>query len=408
MKKVTNEISALRKVVVHRPDEGLERVTPDTALEFLYDDITYLPEMQEEHDIFTDTIKAVLSPDAVIETKDLLLDILRKNSEARKELLEDVRVHENISDEDMEVINHLSAKDLNYFLFNGVNPKTGKDIMPPLPNYVFTRDIGVVINDYLVICQASKLARARESIISRTIFYYHKEFRDYWSNDKVIDLTVFENEIAVEGGDVMTLNQDYVLIGQSERTSNDSIERLRQLLFDKGVIEHVVTVDIPDTRSYMHIDTVFTQISQTEFVAYDRLMNDEEKVKFCTYNKEGLQDEYFSLQSFLNAVFDHEMTIIQCGNGMAPFDAREQWTDGCNLIALRPGLAIAYRRNFHTADALQDVGYTVMKAETFLKLKADGEFSVANMGKVILTIPSSELSRARGGPHCMTFPIDRA
>jgi len=335
MKKVSNEISKLKKVVIHRPDEGLERVTPDTALEFLYDDITYLPEMQEEHDIFTDTIKAILSPDAVIETQDLLLSILNKNAEARKQLLDAVQKHENIPDDVMDEVKHLSAKDLNYFLFNGVNPKSGKDIMPPLPNYVFTRDIGVVINDHLLICQASKIARMRENVISRTIFYHHKEFKDYWSNDKIIDLTVEKKEIAVEGGDVMVLNPNYVLIGQSERTSHDSIDRLRTLLFEKNVIENVVTVDIPDTRSYMHIDTVFTQISQNEFVAYDRLMNNPEQVKFCIFDKTGLQDEYLTLQSFLNAVLNQDVNIIQCGNGLAPYDEREQWTDGCNLVAIR-------------------------------------------------------------------------
>jgi len=406
MKKVSDEISPLRKVVVHRPDEGLERVTPDTALEFLYDDITFLPEMQEEHDIFTNTLKAVLGDEAVIETNDMLFEILRKNSEARNELLEYVQLHEGISDVDMEEISHLSAKDLTYWLFNGVNPRTGKESMPPLPNYVFTRDIGVVINQHLLICQASKHARTRETILSRCIFYNHKEFRDFWSNDRIVDLTVEDEEITVEGGDVMVISPDYVLVGQSERTTSRSIERLRELLFENNVIDHVVTVDIPDTRSYMHIDTVFTQISTTEFVAYDRLMNDKNQVNFTVISKDGKIENFSTLHDFLHSVIEGAK-IIQCGNGLAPFDAREQWTDGCNLVALRPGLAIAYRRNFHTADALQDVGYTIMRAETFLQLKQAGEFSVDNMGKVILTIPSSELSRARGGPHCMTFPINR-
>ncbi len=407
MKKVSNEVSFLKKVVVHRPDEGLERVTPDSALEFLYDDITYLPEMQEEHDVFTNTLKAVLGESAVVTTEGMLLDVLRKKSEAKQQVLNEVQQHESISDEAMERISYLSATDLNYFLFNGVNPKTQEALMAPLPNYVFTRDIGVVINDHLLICQAAKQARTRENILSRCIFYNHPEFRDFWSNNRIIDLTKESKEITVEGGDVMVLNNEVLLVGQSERTTNDSINRLAELLFAKEVITNIVRIDIPDTRSYMHIDTVFTQVSETEFVAFDALMNNKELVHFTVENKEGIVSEHNSLEDFLGK-FVPNYTIIKCGKGENPYDEREQWTDGCNLVALRPGLAIAYRRNFKTADALQDIGYTIMRAETFLQLQERGEFDVSNMGKVILTIPSSELSRARGGPHCMTFPIHRA
>lgn len=406
MKKVSNEVSLLRKVVVHRPDDGLERVTPSRALDFLYDDITYLPEMQAEHDVFTNTIRAVLGEDSVVETVDLLLDVLRKKPEAKKELIDAVAHHENISDELKEQISHLSAKDLNYLMFNGVNPKTKEEIMPPLPNYVFTRDIGVVINDHLLICQAAKKARSRENLISSTIFRYHKEFRDFWSDQKIINLTEEAKEITVEGGDVMVIDKDYVLVGQSERTTKESIDKLAELLFEKEVIENVVRVEIPDTRSYMHIDTVFTQISSTEFVVYTQLMEDPEKVKLTVINKSGKETVYPTLSSFLHSI-NPDIKLISCGNGNDANAEREQWTDGCNLVALKSGLAIAYRRNIKTADALQDYGYTIMKAETFLKLYREGDLKVEDLGKFIFTIPSAELSRARGGPHCMTFPIHR-
>lgn len=406
MKKVTNEVSLLKKVVVHRPDDGMERVTPERALDFLYDDITYLPEMQKEHDIFTNTIRAVLGNNSVIEMQDLLLDVLRKKPEARKDLIQSVAQHETIPEEVVEQIEYLSAKDLNYFMFNGINPKTGKEIMPPLPNYVFTRDIGVVLNDHLLVCQAAKQARTRENIISQCIFYNHKEFRDFWSNDRIVDLTKETKDITVEGGDVMIINKDYVLIGQSERTSSESIDLLAEILFERDIIENVVRVEIPDTRSYMHIDTVFTQISENEFVAFKELMDDSSKVKFTVQNKLGVTKEFNTLTSFLKSIIPN-VKIIACGNGDRVFAQREQWTDGCNLVALKPGLAIAYRRNTKTADALQDHGYTIMRAETFLKLYEVGDLKVDDLGKFIFTLPSSELSRARGGPHCMTFPIHR-
>lgn len=406
MKNVSNEVSLLKKVLVHRPDDGLERVTPERALDFLYDDITYLPEMQAEHDIFTNTIRAVLGEQSVIETQELLLDVLRKKPEARKHLIESVVEHESIDEEAKEKIEYLSAKDLTYLMFNGINPKTNEEIMPPLPNYVFTRDIGVVINNYLLVCQAAKQARTRENIISRCIFYNHKEFRDYWSNDRIIDLTQETKDITVEGGDVMVINKDYVLVGQSERTSSESIDRLAELLFERDIIENVVRVEIPDTRSYMHIDTVFTQINHNEFVAFKELMDDSSKVKFTVQNKSGNATEFESLTTFLQSIIP-DVKIIACGNGDRVFAEREQWTDGCNLVALKPGLAIAYRRNTKTADALQDNGYTIMRAETFLKLYEEGDLKVDDLGKFIFTLPSSELSRARGGPHCMTFPIHR-
>lgn len=406
MKKVSNEVALLKKVLVHRPDKGLERVTPSKALDFLYDDITYLPEMQREHDVFTDTIRAVLGEDSVIETEELLLQVLRTNAKAKQELINAVVVHEGISEEVAEEIKYLSAKDLTYFMFNGTNPKNGQEIMPPLPNYVFTRDIGVVINDHILICQAAKRARSRENLISRCIFRNHKEFRDFWSEHKIIDLTEENKEITVEGGDVMVVHKDYVLVGESERTTKESIDKLAQLLFEKGVIENVVRVDIPDNRSYMHIDTVFTQISNNEFVAYTQLMDDPEKVELTVINKSGKETAYPTLSSFLTAIIP-DVKIIPCGNGDPVYAEREQWTDGCNLVALKPGLAIAYRRNTQTADALQDNGYTIMRAETFLKLFNEGDLKVDDLGKFIFTIPSAELSRARGGPHCMTFPIHR-
>lgn len=405
-KRVTNEVSLLRKVVVHRPDEGLERVTPDRALDFLYDDITYLPEMQREHDVFTNTIRAVLGEESVLETQKMLLDVLRHKADAKAKLIEQVVLHESLSKEQEEDMSYLSADNLSHLMFTGLNPVNGEAYMWPLPNYVFTRDIGVVVNDYLLICQAAKKARTRENIISRCIFYHHEEFRDYWSNHKIIDLTLESEDITVEGGDVMIINQNHLLVGQSERTTEKSINRLKELLFEHKVVDHVVRVEIPDERSFMHIDTVFTQINTNEFVAYKQLMDNPERVKFTVYHQEKPDESYGTLTSFLQSIIP-EVTVIACGNGDHIHAEREQWTDGCNLVSLKPGLAIAYRRNIKTADALQDHGYTIMRAETFLKLYEEGDLKPDDLGKFIFTIPSSELSRARGGPHCMTFPIHR-
>jgi len=301
----------------------------------------------------------------------------------------------------------LSPISLNYTLITGLLMDSGKAVFSPLPNYVFTRDIGVVINEHLLICQAAKKARTRETLLSRCIFYNHEEFRSFWDNNKIIDLTELDKEITIEGGDVMMHSEQYLFVGKSERTSDKAIKRLTQILFEREVIEHVVKIEIPANRSYMHIDTVFTQISSNEFVLYAPLMLSEEDVNITVYRNDGEEYEFPHLSAFLNQIIENPV-FIHCGKGEYPHDAREQWTDGCNLVALKPGLAIAYRRNVYTADALQDHGYTIMKAETFLKLNSKDDLDVDDLGKFIFTIPSAELSRARGGPHCMTFPINRS
>ncbi len=405
--EVTNEVSQLQRVLVHRPDEGLERVTPERALDFLYDDITYLPRMQYEHDVFTDTLKAVLGAEAVHDTQKLLFQVLEFQQDVRKKLIKRITTIERCDEDDIKELEWLPNDELTQTLFTGVLSQTGKELFPPLPNYVFTRDIGVVINDHLLICQAAKKARTRENILSRAIYYYHPLFASFHENDRIIDLTEQTKDMTLEGGDVMMLNSDTILIGESERTSDEAIDFVRETLFKKGIVNHVVQIKIPANRSYMHIDTVFTQISGDEFVLYEPLMCNPDLVHLTQYNRDGSQEEFPELRSFLEDKIP-TVKLIACGNRFQHHDEREQWTDGCNLVALRPGLAIAYDRNVYTADALRDRGYTIMKAETFLRLYRQKDLDVEHLGKFIFTLPSSELSRARGGPHCMTFPIKRA
>jgi arginine deiminase len=403
--KVNNEIGTLKKVVVHHPDDGIEVITPKNALKFLYDDIVFLPLMREEHELFRRVLVHFVGEENVIDSMQMLIDVLEINpNNSKDKLIKYIVDLENLEDETRDILKALAPKDLAYTLFTGLLETTDESLLPPLPNYVFTRDIGVVINDHVLICNASKKARTRESILTRYIIYYHIEFATFQKNNdaKIIDMTKKGEDAYLEGGDVMMLDEQHILVGCSERSTPEAFECLKQELFEKNVIDNLIRIVIAKDRSSMHIDTLFTQISKNEYVIYkDTLTSDI--IKVTRYNKDGSRTEYSTLQEFFLS-YNPDMKFIICGNGDPTYGAREQWTDGCNLVSVKNGVAIAYDRNFYTAVALKNAGYVVIDAEEFLA-NAPAPKSVE---KTIISIPSTELSRARGGPHCMTFPISRS
>jgi arginine deiminase len=402
MGTVTTDIQTLKKVIVHYPDDGIEVITPANALRFLYDDIVFLPKMREEHELFTRIIAHFTGKENVLDTYKMLVQVLKKNPEnSKQKLLNYVFQHEKCSDITKAKVEALDEEELAYTLFTGILKEENRLIFGPLPNYVFTRDIGVVINDHIVICHASKKARTRETILTRYLIYYHPAFKSF-QETKIIDMTRMGEDYTIEGGDVMMLNKDYLLVGCSERTSPEAINKLKSELFEKNVIKNVVRIVIPKDRSCMHIDTLFTQISENEFVIYEETLISD-LIKVTEFHQDGTKTEHSSLKDFFLSV-NPKMKFILCGNGEDFFDEREQWTDGCNLVALKNGVAIAYDRNEKTAEALRNAGYKIIDGKTFLENKPD----ISKVERTIISIPSTELSRARGGPHCMTFPIERS
>jgi len=309
--KVNNEIGTLKKVVVHYPDDGIEVITPKNALKFLYDDIVFLPLMREEHELFTRVLAHFVGKENVIDSMQMLIDVLKENpNNSKNKLINYIVDLENLEDETTEILKTLAPKDLAYTLFTGLLETTDESLLPPLPNYVFTRDIGVVINDHVLICNASKKARTRESILTRYIIYYHPEFKTFQENHdaKIIDMTKKGEDAYLEGGDVMMLDEQHILVGCSERSTPEAFECLKKELFDKNVIDNLVRIVIAKDRSSMHIDTLFTQISENEYVIYeDTLISDI--IKVTKYNKDGSRTEYSTLKDFFLS-YNPSMTFI--------------------------------------------------------------------------------------------------
>ncbi|MDB5255318.1 MAG: Arginine deiminase [Chitinophagaceae bacterium] len=405
-----SEIAALKKIVIHSPDPGIAKVTPEFATDFLYEDIVFFPKIQEEHASLKSLIENFVGQLHCLEIASLLTHVLEDRN-IKEQFVRALCALEHIANQHSFLMD-LSAQQLAQYSIEG----NLEQHVYPVPNLIFTRDIGSVAGPFLIHATAAKKARARESLITWFVFHYHPEF-SAWSTkglilspaDNLEELIRFlsmpDAKPQLEGGDIMMISPNHLLIGSSERTNERGIARIKQKLAEQSHnIEYLSVAYLPASRYCMHWDTVFTFTNHNEAVAYQPLLNDKDTVPVKTISlKEDKELRFKSFHDF-TAHFLPQLELIPCGDGVYPFDQREQWTDGCNFFALKPGVIIGYDRNEKTLEAFTKRGYQTIEANALLKAGTP----LQSLEKTIITLKSSELSRARGGPHCLTFPLERA
>ncbi|MEE9438589.1 MAG: arginine deiminase family protein [Saprospiraceae bacterium] len=415
MIEVNSEIGLLKKVLVHRPDSGIARISPKRAEELLFDDIVHLPQMQKEHDRFTDVLKAFIGEENVLEVQTLLKESLEVDDHSRIEIVEKIVDYEEMSQKMISTLCALSNEKLAEVLITGYLEDEEHVFFDPIPNFIFTRDIAVSIKDHIIITKAAKEARYRENLLTRFFFYHHPMFDEMHKQNRIINLNHIDEfppskkgeRVSIEGGDIMMMGNDFLLIGCSERTTEHAINSLMKVVFEKGLVNNVVQINIPNDRSCMHIDTLFTRISERDMVCFKPTVFDGILSNVIVHRKSGDRENYNSVRDFFWAEINRDARFIFSGDGESPFQEREQWTDGCNLVAIRPGVALTYDRNPHTEKAFKNAGYSVVHADQLLEEINKGLISPDQIKDTIITLSSSELSRARGGSHCMTCPILR-
>ena len=372
---VSSEIAKLKRVIIHRPDEGIARISPKRAEELLFDDIVHLPQMQKEHDVFRKVLAAFLEEENVLETEQLLLEALQNDDGAKEEMLEKIIYYEELPLSYKAIFEELSEQELTKLLITGIKEDDQHIFFDPIPNFIFTRDIAVTVNDHIIITKAAKEARFRENLLTRFIMWSHPIFKEMRVEGRIInlnDLNKFPPSrkgevVSIEGGDMMIVNEDYLLIGCSERTNAYTVRLLANYLFDKKIVKNVVQINIPLDRSCMHIDTIFTQIHNNHIVAYKPIVVDGLSSYVEVHRDYGQTTIYSSVHDFIKTELNSKMKFILSGDGESPWQEREQWTDGCNLVALKPGVALTYDRNPKTEEAFRDYGYQILHAYDFLK-----------------------------------------
>lgn len=402
---ISSEIAPLKKVIVHTPGHEVSLVNPELKDELLFDDIIFEEDAREEHLNMLKVFAAAMPDDGEIyEITDLANDCL-ESEKVRVGFVDQLvkqLPYENLAAVADE-LKELNAEKLLRFTVEGTIEPGHYFSLQPAPNLLFTRDLAAVCGEQIILSKAAKRARARESLLMELILLHSPIFEGI--RDQII---YTGGNQSIEGGDVLVVNENIVMIGMSERTTFSGLMGVASQLLN-GKVNHVLAVDIPKKRSSMHLDTIFTFADQNECIVFPPAIEEQTDnvVELFKKGDDILSRQHTSLKKALEDLTESEFTFIRCGGEDRTTQFREQWTDGANVFALAPGVIVGYERNTKTFEALAKHGYQLMTQFEFIEKYSEIPFSHKQSGKIAISFEGHELCRGRGGARCMTLPILR-
>ncbi|MBE2990101.1 MULTISPECIES: arginine deiminase [Sneathia] len=398
---VRSEINKLKKVLLHRPGRELLNLTPDSLQRLLFDDVPFLRVAQAEHDAFAkilrdNGVEVVYLEDLVAETLDtsheLKVQFLKQFIEEggvklevyKKALLDFFLSYKDTKEMVLKTMEGVNMSELNiprHDLVSYLEDPT-ELILDPMPNLYFTRDPFASVQNGVILNRMYSVTRNRETIYAYYIFHYHPEYKG-----KVTMFYDRTNPFHIEGGDVLNINDETLAIGISQRTEAPAIDLVaKNILFDEknSHIKTILAFRIAESRAFMHLDTVFTQIDYDKFSVHPAILGPLQVFEITRDgNDVKVVPQEGKLEDILTRYVGRKVTLIPCGGGDRIAAEREQWNDGSNTLCIAPGTVVVYERNEVTNKLLREHGINVIE------------------------MPSAELSRGRGGPRCMSMPLVR-